>query len=312
MANGRVSDITRMTEAGTTVIFNREAKMPRQKYYPQISTEIQEPKLIGLYDTLGDLTAAEVKAERDTISFDSIGQGYQTTITSQTISKGVDASREKLEYDLYKTVNRSFGAPMIRVMLQKKEKAIADLYNDGFATTTGADGVYIFSATHPLLSSAEHNNNLATGALTTDNLIAGKNKFLDIKDQAGGQFDTRATTLLINDHMQYRAMQILESQLVAFELSNTKNVANSLNPVRVVSNPYIDFTAGTGGAADTSPWFLIDDSLEDAGAILQTKKSIWLETEWLKSSQVYRGMCFEMYGTGMISPGYRVVGSTGA
>jgi len=132
---------------------------------------------------------------------------------------------------------------------------------------------------------------------------------LDIKDQAGGQFDTRATTLLINDHMQYTAMQILESQLVAFELSNTKNVVNAINAIKVVSNPYIDFTAGT---PNVSPWFLIDDMLEDAGAILQTKKSIWLETEWLKASQVYRGMCFEIYGQGMISPGYKTVGSTGA
>lgn len=308
MANGRMSDITRLTEAGTTLIFDSQAKMPRQKMYPQICKEVKEQKLIGLYDTLGAIGPAAVKVEGNDIPFDSVEQGYQTTITSKTVAKGVTATREKLEYDLYGEINKKFGAPLMRVMQQFKEKEIADLYNDGFATTTGADGVYIFSASHPLVNSDSLNNNLATGALTTDNLIKAKNMFIDIKDQAGQQFDTYATSLLINDKQQYRAMQILESQLVAFEVSNTKNVTNALMPVKVIANRYIDYNIST----DVSPWFLLDDTLEDAGAILQTNKALYLETEWLKASQVYRGMCFERYGSGIISPGYGIIGSTGA
>ena len=307
MATGRMTDVERMTEAGVDMIFNKAVKMPRKKLYPMISTEKKQPKLIGKYDSLGDLTAAAVKVEGDDIPFDAIEQAYETTITSKTVAKGVHASREKLEYDLYGTVNSRFGVPLLKRMQQFKEIEIADRYNDGF-TTTGADGEYIFDTDHPLVNSDSENSNLATGELSPDNLIDAKNMFIDIKDQAGLSFDTYPTTLLINDKKQYIAMQILESQLVAFELSNTKNVVNALEPLRVVANRHIDYTAATG----VSPWFLIDDTLEDAGCILQTKKGIWLETEWIKANQIYRGMCFEMYGSGMVAPGYKIIASTGA
>jgi phage major head subunit gpT-like protein len=307
MANGRKTDIQRMTEAGVDMIFKKTAKMPRKKLYPMICTEVKQPKEIGIYDSMGDITAASIKPEGDAVSFDALEQAYQTTITSKTVAKGVEATLEKLEYDLYGVVNKTFGVPLQRVMQIYKEIEIADHYNHGFATT-GADGQFIFDTDHPLVNSTLENSNLATGALTPDNLIAAKNMFIDIKDQAGMPFDTYPTTLLINDKKQYVAMQILESQLVAFELSNTKNVVNALQPIRIVANRYIDYNTST----DVSPWFLIDDSLEDAGCILQTKKGIMLETEWLLANQIYRGICLEMYGSGVVAPGYKIVGSTGA
>ncbi|MFA6358977.1 MAG: hypothetical protein WCY09_10005, partial [Candidatus Omnitrophota bacterium] len=70
MAGTRVSDITRMTEAGSDLIFNKAVKMPRKKYYTSIVHEKSEPKRVGNYDTLGDMGAAQVKEEADTIVFD--------------------------------------------------------------------------------------------------------------------------------------------------------------------------------------------------------------------------------------------------
>lgn len=310
MATGRVSDITRFTEAGTTLIFNSQVKRPMKKLYPEICTEVKETKKVGLYDTIGGIGAAAVKPEGDPVPTDSMDQGYQTSITDKTVAKGVETTREKLEYDLYGEIRKMVGPATMKVMLDFKEKEIADLYNHGFATNTGADGVYTFSASHPLINGgAALNSNLATGALTTDNLIKAKNMFIDIKDQAGGIFDTYATKLLINPKKQYQAMQILESQLVAFELSNTKNVANAIDPIKIVANRYIDYNTTT----DVSPWFLIDDTLEDAGAILQTNKSMWLETEWaIKAAQIFYTFVLERYSSAFISPGYKVIGSSGA
>lgn len=307
MAATYVSNIESMTEAGVDLVFNRAAKMPRKKYYASIVTEIAQKKKIGNYFTIGDLGAAEEKDEGDVINFDRIEENYETNITSTTKSKGVAATLEALEYDLERVVEATFGAPLMRKMLVYKEREVADLYNDAF-TTTGADGEYQIDSDHPLQNSALENDNLATGALTPDNLIAGKNKFNFIYDQSGEFFDTEPTHLLIHKNKYFTALMILESQLMAMELSNNKNVVEGAMPIKVVVNPYIDYTTAT----DVSPWFLIDKTMTDAGAILQKKRGVWLKTWWVNENQEYRGAALEMYGVGIISPGYGLVGSTGA
>lgn len=307
MANGRISDIQRMTEAGVDLVFNRAAKMPKKMYYPQIVTEKQQVKKIGNYDSIGDLSAAQEKIEGDTYVFDSIEENNRTTIESKTYGKGVFATMEKLDYDLENVVKNTFGNPLIKKLLQLKERKVADAYNDSFATT-GADGVYILSASHPLQRSASLNDNLATGALTPDNFIAGKNKFNFIYDQAGEFYDTEPTHLLIHPAKMWLALQIIQSNLMAFELSNTKNVTNEVMPIKIITNRYLDYNASTG----VSPWFLLDKTIDDAGCILQTKRGLKLKTWWVNENEIYRGTASEMYGVGFISPSYGIVGSTGA
>lgn len=304
---GRVSDILRMTEAGVDMVFNRSAKMPRRKYYAPIVTEVQQPRKIGSYTTVGDLGPASEKAEGDSISYDKVQDYLETTIESKTIAKGVEATLEQLEYDLENVVRNRFGTGLMRVMQTYKERQIADLYNDAFSTT-GADGVNLIDDDHPLQSSALENSNLASGALTHDNFVNAKNMFNSIYDQAGDFFDTEPTHLLIHPNKHYTALEILESALVAHSLINTKNVSNDIMPIKVVVNKYLNYD----NATQVSPWFLLDKSLNDAGAILQTKRGMWLNTWWENDNQVFRGQCLEMYGSGVVSPGYGIVGSTGS
>lgn len=306
MAQTRVSDIVRLTQAGVDLVFNRAAKMPRRKYYTQIVHEKQQRKQIGNYVTIGNLGPAGEIPEGDIPMFDKIQQNYETNITSRKVGKGVEATIESKEFDLENVVNQTFGTPLMRVMQTLKEREVADLYNDSF-TTTGADGVAIHAATHPLQSSALVNNNLMTGALTPENLITAKNMFNFIYDQAGDFFDTEPTHLLIHPNKSFLAAEILQSQLVAHELSNTKNVSQEFMPIRPIVNKYLDYNSTTGA----SPWFLLDMTYDDAGAILQTKRGLNLKTWWVNESSVFRGLASEWYGTGWISPGYASVGSAG-
>ena len=301
-----VADIQSMTEAGVDLVFNRAAKLPRRQYYKNIVTEISEVKRQGNYFTIGDLSAAAEKPEGDIINFDRIMENYKTVITSTTKSKGVAATLEALEYDLERVVEATFGNPLVRKMIVYKERVCAALYNDAF-TTTGADGQYHIDSDHPLQRSPKLNDNLATGALTPDNLILAKNKFNSIYDQSGEYFDTEPTHLVIHNNKLFNALMILESQLMAMELSNTKNVVEGVMPIKVITNPYISYNTAT----EKSPWFLIDKTMTDAGPILQKKRGMWLKTWWVNENQEYRGAALEMYGAGCISPGYGWVGSQG-
>jgi hypothetical protein len=130
--------------------------------------------------------------------------------------------------------------------------------------------------------------------------------FNTIYDQAGDFMDTEPTHLLIHPNKLHIALQILESTLMAFELTNTKNVSQDVMPIKLITNKYLDYSS-TG----VSPWFLIDKALDDAGAILQKKRGIFLKTWWENNNQVYRAAAMELYGVGIVSPGYQIVGSTG-
>lgn len=302
---GFSSDILELTDNLVDVIFNRELVRPIKTYYPEICIEKTLSTPTGTYQQLGGLTPAAVKPEGDNIPRDSIVDSYQTQITVQTIAKGVQATYEKLADDQYGVVNRIFGAPLIKTLTVYKEQAIADLYNHAFATT-GADGEYQIDSDHPLENhSTKTNNNLATGVLSVDNLKAAYNKFNFIYDAAGNFFGSTPTHLLVHPNKMFTIVELLESNLLAHELSNTKNSLMDMR-IKPIMNPYLDYNTSTDG----SPWFLLDKTLE-AGAVLQKQKGI--ETRrWVDEDSVtYCMNAIERYGQGIVAPGYGIVGSLG-
>lgn len=301
---GFSSDILELTDNVVDVIFNRELVRPIKTFYPEICMEKTISTPTGTYQQLGGLTAAAVKPEGDNIPLDTLVDSYQTTITVQTVAKGVKASYEKLADDQYNVVNRAFGAPLVKKMTTYKERVIADLYNHAFATT-GADGQYQIDSDHPLENSALTNNNLATGVLSVDNLKAAYNKFTFIYDAGGEFFGSSPTHLLAHTNKMFTIVELLESNLLAHELSNTKNSLMDLR-IKPILNPYLDYNTTTDG----SPWFLLDRTLE-AGAVLQRQKGIethrWVdEDNWNYCMNV-----IERFGQGIIAPGYGIVGSLG-
>lgn len=305
MADTRTSDILKMTEAGVNEVFYAAAKKPRVLEYKNICREVQGDKKICKYESIGAIGPAIEKPEGDTLTYRKISQAYETTIESTTKSNAVQATIEALKYDLKGVVESTFGEPLIRTMITLKEKTVADVYNHAF-TTTSADGKVYIANDHPLVNNAlKSNDNLLTGEMSTTTIVTAKNMFNSIYDQAGELFDTAPTHLLIHPNKLFLALQLLQSQLMALELSNTKNVLQDVNAVKIVTNRYLDY------AAEVSPWFMLDKSLTGAGVILQNYVPLTLDKEFTQADLSYRGACWEMYGVGMVSPGYGIVGSVG-
>lgn len=306
MAETRLSDLGNLIYTGLDEVFNRALQAPRNIYYKNCVREKTVNKKYGWYETVGTLGAATEKKEGDAINFDKVQDGYKTSIETLTYAKGVQASQESLEFDLYNVIQQQFGAPLVTKLIQKKEAIVADVYNNVF-TNTGADGVALASNSHPLLgTSIKVNDNLLTGALSTASIIEAKNMFNRIYDQAGEFFDTRPTHLLIHPNKQFLALQLLNSQLMALELSNTKNVLQDIMPIAVIENKYLNYDYST----EQSPWFMLDKTL-DAGVILQMQGGTKLQTWWEYESLSYKGIASEMYGVGVIAPGYGFVASLG-
>lgn len=305
MAITLTSNITTLVDNLVDVVVQRSLSRPMEKYYPMICTEKTLSTPTGTYQQIGQLGPAAVKPEGDNMEIDKIEDAYTTEITVQTIAKAAGTSFESLQDDQYNVVNQVFGPVLIDKLVQFKERAIADLYNDSFSTT-GADGVYEIDDDHPLVNSALENDNLATGSLTVENLKAAYNKFNFIYDQSGEYMNSRPTHLLTHPNKMFQIIELMESNLLAHELSNTKNSLMDLR-IKPVFNPYIDYTAAT----DVAPWFLLDRNLPDSGAVLQRQTGYEIQKWTNEENMTYYASVAERYGTGMIAPGYGVVGSDG-
>ncbi|MDD5539431.1 MAG: Mu-like prophage major head subunit gpT family protein [Candidatus Marinimicrobia bacterium] len=309
MATGRISDIPNLILAGISEVFNAALQKQYELMYPAICREVMEEKQTGIYQTIGALGSPRVHREGSAIIYDKIGEDHQTTIVSQWIEMGVSASIPSIEFDLYNVVEATFGEQLVTRMIQYKEELVADAYNDMF-TDTGADGVALASASHPLCNSSLLNDNLATGALTTNNFKAAANKFNSIYDQGGKPIKTRPTHLAIHPNKMFEAVEILGSSLLAMELSNTMNSVSKVAPVTITSNVYFDYD--DSGATPVSPWFLLDKGLPKSGCVLQKHSGLRLKAWEEDEDFTYKGVARECYGVGITTPGYGIVASTGA
>lgn len=307
MAVGRSSDITNMTKAGINFVFNEALKAPQVIEYDQICTKYMEEKPIGTYLSAGDVGNAVDLDEGNVIVYEGIAEAYKTEITTGTKAKGVKATRKQMLDDQTNTVKNLFGAKLVRAMIETKEQHVADKYNDAFATT-GADGVYIIHDAHPLVNSAAVNDNLITGDISTDTLKTGITQFAFIKNQAGKRFPTKATHILVHPSEQFNVIEIMNSQLMAQELTNTTNSIAKVAPIGMIFNNYLD-TKARGNTY--TPWFLLDKTMSDAGCILQYRGGMKLDTEEDFDTKDWKGTCIEEYTAAFVSPGYGIVGSLG-
>lgn len=307
MAIGRSSDISNLVKAGITLTFNEALKAPQTIEYDQICHKYEEQKPVGIYASAGDVGNATALVEGSPIPYEGIEEAYKTEITTLTYAKGVKATRKQMLDDQTSTVKNLFGSKLVRSMIETKEQVVADTYNDAFATT-GADGVYIISDSHPLVNSAKLNDNLITGDISTDTLKTGITQFSFIKNHAGNRFPTKATHILVHPSEQFLVIEIMNSQLLAHQLSNTMNSIPKIAPLGMIFNNYLD----SKSKGDTyTPWFLLDRTITDAGCILQYRGGMKLDAEEDFDTKDWKGTCVEEYAAAFVSPGFGIVGSLG-
>lgn len=289
------ADISRAMEATAKEVFMKTLEKTKPQYQ-DIITKVSSDKKIETYDSVGNLKSAEIKKEGAAIKYGEIGQAYETKLENNTITNGFSVTWEAVQDDKWGVIVKAKSEELARTMLAFKEKACAKVWTDSL-TATGADGVPYASHAHPLLNGTGTNDNLVEGEFNTDNYIKATKLFNHWKNHAGDHFDTTPTTIIAHRDRQVQLSAMFESQLRAFENSNTKN---TIPPLKMVFNTYIDENAV----------FLVDDSIKSA--ILQERSALQNSAEWDNTGTLnWYYATFERYVTGMINPGFGFVAITG-
>lgn len=212
------------------VISDTYAAVPKE--YPQIFYEMTATKKTETVPHLGALSPWREGNEGGAFNSDEIVEGDTATFTPVIYNNSYAITFESQKYDQYGKIGAE-PAAMGRGLRYVEEQAAANVINNGFAVTRGYDGEYLFSNSHPLVSSSASGDNLASGAISYSNVKAAKLLLQNTVNEANIPIMARATTLWCAANIEADAYEILSSTNIAGELSNTKNVLPKMGPLKV-------------------------------------------------------------------------------
>lgn len=212
---------------------------------------------------------ALTKAEADSISFDTMGQGAAPTWVHEVIGLGLRVSEEALDDDLYGVLNK--GAKMLGESVQDKESQMAaDVLNNAFDTGVimqGGDGINLCSTQHTFgpNQTGVYSNRLTTDAdLSEASLEALMIQIANTQDNRGKFIRLSSTGLVIAPANMFNAHRIIKSTLRS---GTTDNDTNAIKDMGLLSGDSIVDSYLT----DADAWFITTDA--DDGLVHFTRRA---------------------------------------
>lgn len=163
----------------------------------------------------------------------------------------VDVSRESVVDNMFTPIASSVARAMRNSMDQTQELRILNLLNNGFGTTTSADGGYLF-ASHTLAQGGTQSNYASTAtALDVDSLWSAINT-IKTSVSNSGLYDSIHVPkyLVVPQALERMATELMKSQFIPFKLENQVNALEQLYPMEVLTSPLL---------SSSTAWFLIAD-----------------------------------------------------
>lgn len=187
------------------------------------------------------------KAEGVAATYDVIYPGISETYTHKTYALGYELTEEAIEDNLRtpETFNK-LPTALNRSAIETIEVTAANIYNNGFSTT-GFDGVVLFSTSHPTLDGSTQSNRPTVHAdLSVTSLTAGLTAIEKFVDERGLKRPTKAVLLIVAVDNWNVAEELLGSEYKPYVANNEVNALQKKDLQYFVYH-YL---------TDTDAWFL--------------------------------------------------------
>ena len=197
---------------------------------------------------------APVKSEGDQVFFDTASEAWTSRYTHETVAMAFAITEEAIEDNLYGTTGKMKANAMGRAMANAKQVKAANVYNNGFSTSSlyaGGDGKPLFATDHPTLAAGNQSNRVSTDLSETALESALINISLT-KDDRGLLIGARAVSLHIAPQNQFVAHRILFSDL---RVGTADNDTNAMKDMGLFSRGYNVNHRFT----DPNAWFIRTD-----------------------------------------------------
>ena len=193
------------------------------------------------------------KSEGVAATFDTILAGISQTYNHKTYALGYEITEEAVEDNLRtpETFNKLPQA-LNRSAIETIEVTAANIFNNGFSTT-GFDGVSLFSTLHPNLDATTQANRPSTDAdLSVTSMTAGLTTIEKYVDERGLKRPTKAVMLAIPVDSWNVAEELLGSEYKPYTANNEVNALQQKD-LRYFVWHYL---------TDTDAWFLLSEKAE--------------------------------------------------
>ena len=246
--------------------------------------------------------AASVKQEGAGVTYDDMQESYVSRYLFETVALAVAISEEAIEDNLYGELGAKAAKSIARSMQYTKNVKGVNLFNNGFATTTGGDGVYIFSASHPLVNGGTGSNLLTTAAdfseTSLEDLLI---QIGDTTDDRGIPASLKIKRLIGPNELQFVFQRVLRSELRQGTADNDTNAVRTLGLIPgFTNNIYL---------TDPDAWFLTTDCPDGLKYIERVKMKTGMEGDFETGNMRYKARERYVFG---ISDWRGVFGTPGA
>ena len=290
------SDIARAMYLGTKEVFMENLKKQPEEQWKSYATVKSSNLMEEVYDSVGNLKPAEIKAEGAAVVYGEITEAHKTTVKNETVANGFSVTMEAQEDEQWGIVPETKVSELARTMISKREQAVADVW-DNVTTEVGADGVAYASDAHPLLEGGGTNSNLVSKVFDIDSYQEAVKKFNHWKNHYSDKFFTTPSAILAHRDRQTEIFAMLQSSLVPFENTNTKNTIPQL---KTIFSSYIS----------ELQVHILDETIDSA--IFQRRKGLkdGYHYDEKETFNFYYNV-HERYKAAMINPGFGFVTITG-
>lgn len=247
---------------------------------------------------------ASVKAEGDSIAYDSERQGFTTRYQHLTFALGFMVTREAQEDDLYDVVAQNKAQGLAFSMRQTKEIVGANVYNRAFNSSyKGADGVSLCSSAHVNIASGTWSNMPSVAVDISE--AALEQAYIDISkwtNDRGLKIAVMPQKLIIPADLMFEAERILKTPYRVGTANNDINALNAMGKLQggIVVNHYL---------TDTDAWFLGTNVRNGLKHWVRRKIEFTIDSDWDSENAKFKAT--ERYSFGWTDPRC-IYGSAGA
>lgn len=187
-------------------------------------------------------------------------QGSSKTLVIQKFGLGFSISEEAVE-DGKLDMIADHVRKLARSARESQEIQAMNIFNNGFGSTTTADGVSLFNASHPLPSGGTYRNQLSTPAdLSTTSLESMLTDYeTEFVGDSGIIYKKIPKILLVHPSNKRFALELIGSELKAETADNNINSFRE-EGLRVMSSVHL---------TDSDAWFLMSDPSEHGLRIIE-------------------------------------------
>ena len=196
---------------------------------------------------------AVVKPEGSSVTYEEGGEAWTSRYNHETIALAFAITEEAQEDNLYIQMGAKYSRALARSMQHTKEIKGAAILNNGFSTT-GGDGVALFSASHPLAGGGMASNLLSTPAdISEASLEDILIQIRKAKDDRGIPIALKAVDVIIPPELEFVTCRLLDSQL---RTNTADNDINAINKKGIFGRDPVIVTRLT----DADAWFIKTDA----------------------------------------------------